>query len=80
MKRIGVFMLLAGLNVAWAVPATAQSPGVAEYARNSREADKKSAKEMNRRMKKAAKQQNKARKKYARAQRKAAKRAKRRAR
>jgi hypothetical protein len=79
-KRIIVFMLLAALGIAWSVPAKAQSPGVAEYARNSREADKKSAKTLNKRLKKAAKKQGKARKKYAKAQRKAAKKANRHAR
>jgi hypothetical protein len=75
MKRIAVFTLLAALSVAWSMPAKAQSPGVAEYARNSTERDKKMAKQENKRLKKASKKQRKAMKKYAKAQRKAAKKA-----
>ena len=73
MKRIAVFTLLAALSTAWSMPARAQSPGVAEYARNSRERDKKMAKQENKRLKKAAKKQRKANKKFTKAQRKAAK-------
>jgi hypothetical protein len=80
MKRIAVFTLLAVLSVAWSMPARAQSPGVAEYARNSREFDKKSAKQQNKRLKKASRKQQKAMKKYSKAQRKAAKKANRRTR
>ena len=80
MKRISVFALLVALHGGWLAPARAQSPGVAEYARNSREIDKKNAKEQNRRLKKASRKQQKAMKKYAKAQRKAAKRANRSAR
>ena len=80
MKRIVVFMLLVGLRGAWSIPANAQSPGVAEYARESREASRKSAKKQERMFKKASKKQRKAMKKYAKAQRKAAKRGNRRAR
>jgi hypothetical protein len=80
MKRIAVFTLLAVLSVAWSMPARAQSPGVAEYARNSREFDKKSAKQQNKRLKKASRKQQKAMKKYSKAQRKAAKKAHRRTR
>ena len=79
-KRIVVFMLLVGLSGAWSIPVSAQSPGVAEYARESREASRKSAKKQQRMFKKASKKQRKAMKKYAKAQRKAAKRANRRAR
>jgi len=75
MKQIAVFTLLIALNVALSVPAKAQSPGVAEYARNSREFDKKSAKEQNKKLKKASKQQRKAMKKSSKSQRKAAKKA-----
>jgi hypothetical protein len=78
MKRIAVFTLLAVLSLAWAIPAKAQSPGVAEYARNSRERDKKLAKQENRRLKKASKKQRKAMKKYSKARRKTAKKANRR--
>jgi hypothetical protein len=73
MKRIAVFTLLAALSVAWSIPARAQSPGVEEYARNSRERDKKMAKQENKRLKKASKKQRKAMKRYSKAQRKTAK-------
>jgi hypothetical protein len=79
-KQIVVFMLLVGLSDAWPIRVNAQSPGVAEYARASREASRKSAKKQQRMFKKASKKQRKALKKYAKAQRKAAKRANRRAR
>jgi len=79
-KRFVVFLVLVGLHAGCSIPANAQSPGVAEYARESREASKKSAKAQNRMLKKAAKKQEKARKKYAKAQRKAAKKANRHAR
>jgi hypothetical protein len=79
MKRAAVFTLLAALSVAWSIPARAQSPGVAEYARNSREFDKKSAKAQNKKLKKASKKQQKARKKYSKSQQKAAKKANRQA-
>ena len=75
MNRIAIFTLLAALCVAWSMPAKAQSPGVAEYARNSRERDKKSAKQQNKKLKKASKKQRKAMKKYTKAQRKSAKKA-----
>jgi hypothetical protein len=64
MNRIAVFALLAALSVSWSVPAKAQDTGVAEYARQSRKANKK-----------AAKEQRKARKKYVKAQRKAQRKA-----
>jgi len=73
MKRIAVLTLLAALSLAWSIPVEAQSPGVAEYARNSRERDKKMAKQENKRLKKASKKQRKAMKKHSKAQRKAAK-------
>jgi hypothetical protein len=75
MKRIVVFTLLAALSVAWSIPAKAQSPGVAEYARNSREFDKRSAKQQNKKLKKASRKQQKAMKKSSKSQRKAAKKA-----
>jgi hypothetical protein len=75
MKRIAIFALLICLNIAWSMPARAQSPGVAEYARNSREFDKKSAKAENKRLKKASKKQRKTMKKSSKSQRKAAKKA-----
>lgn len=75
MKRIAVFTLLTALGVAGSIPAKAQSPGVAEYARNSREFDKKSAKAENKKLKKASKRQQKAMKKSSKSQRKAAKKA-----
>ena len=73
MKRIAVFALLVAMHIGWLTPARAQSPGVAEYARTSREMDQKYAKQQNKMMKKAAGKQQKAMKKYAKAQRKAAK-------
>jgi hypothetical protein len=75
MKQIVVFTLLAALGVAASIPAKAQSPGVAEYARNSREFDKKSAKAQNKKLKKASKRQQKAMKRNSKSQRKAAKKA-----
>jgi hypothetical protein len=75
MMRIAVFTLLAVLSAAWSLPARAQSPGVAEYARNSREFDKKSAKAENKKLKKASRKQQKSMKKYSKSQRKAAKKA-----
>ena len=68
-NRIAAFTLLVALSASWPMPAKAQGTGVAQYARQSREADKR-----------AAKQQRKANKKYLKAQRKAAKKVKRHAR
>ena len=79
MKRVAIFILLVVLGVARSIPARAQSPGVAEYASNSREFDKKSAKQQNKRLRKASRKQQKAMKKYSKAQRKAAKKSHRRA-
>jgi hypothetical protein len=75
MKRFVVFTLLTALGAAWWIPAKAQSPGVAEYARNSREFDKKSAAQQNKKLKKASRKQQKAMEKYSKSQRKAAKKA-----
>jgi hypothetical protein len=75
MKRIASLALLGALSTASSMPAKAQSPGVAEYARESRETAKKTAKQQQRLLKKASKKQRKAMKKYAKAQRKATKRA-----
>jgi len=69
MKRTVLFTLLVALSVAWSMPAKAQSPGVAEYARQSAVAARKQQKTY----RKAAKKQQKAMKTYAKAQRKAAK-------
>ena len=80
MKRIVALMLLVGLSGAWSIPVNAQSPGVAKYARESREASSKAAKKQQKMFKKASKKQRKAMKKYAKAQRKAAKKENRRAR
>ena len=63
MKRTALFTLLVALSVAWSIPDKAQSPGVAEYARQSMAAAKKQQK-TNR---KAAKKQQKAMKKYEKA-------------
>jgi hypothetical protein len=65
MKRTALFTLLIALSVARSIPAKAQSPGVAEYARQSMAAAKKQQK-TNR---KAAKKQQKVMKKYEKAQR-----------
>jgi len=75
MKRIAAFILFGAVSIAPSVPAQAQSPGVAEYARASRETDKKTAKQQRRLLEKAAKKQRKAMRKYAKAQRKASKEA-----
>ena len=69
MKRAALFTLLVALSVAWSIPAKAQSPGVAEYARQSM----LRAKQQQKTYRKAAKKQQKAMKKYEKAQRKAAK-------
>jgi hypothetical protein len=69
MKRTALFILLVALSVAWSIPAKAQSPGVAEYARQSMVTAKKQQKTY----RKAAKKQQKAMKKYEKAQRKTAK-------
>jgi len=69
MKRTTLFTLLVALAVAWSIPAKAQSPGVAEYARQSMVEARKQQKTY----RKAAKKQQKAMKKYEKAQRKAAK-------
>lgn len=69
MKRTALFTLLVALGVAGSMPAKAQSPGVAEYARRSALAAKKQQKSY----RKAAKKQQKAMKKYQKAQSKAAK-------
>ena len=75
MKRIVVFTLLAAVSLEWCTSSMAQSPGVAEWARTSRETSKKYAKQQNKALKKASKKQHKAMKKYAKAQRKAARKA-----
>lgn len=59
MSRIAVFTLLAAFSASWPIPVKAQSTGVAEYARQSRKADKKAAKEHRKAMKKYAKAQRK---------------------
>jgi hypothetical protein len=69
MKRIAIFTLLLALSVSGSIPVQAQGTGAAEYARRSRKANHK-----------AAKEQRKAWKKYAKAQRKAVKKSNRRTR
>jgi len=71
-KRVAILGLLLALHIAGSIPVRAQSPGVAEWARESREQSKKSAREQNQRLKKASKKQQKAIKKNAKAQQKAA--------
>ncbi len=71
MKRIGAFLLLLALSVAWSVPEYAQRENIS-IGENSREA-RKAAKQQQKISKKMAKKQRKAMKKYQKAQRKAAK-------
>ena len=52
MNRISVFTLLVALSVFGSIPAQAQDTGVAEYARQSRKANKKAAKEQRKAWKK----------------------------
>jgi hypothetical protein len=63
MNRIAVFTLLVALSVSWSISAKAQGTGVAEYARQSRKANKKAAKEQRKAWKKSVKAQRKALKK-----------------
>ncbi len=63
MSRIAAFTLLVALSVSWSMPAKAQSTGVAEYARKSRNADKNAAKQYRKAIKKSMKTQRKAVKK-----------------
>ena len=79
MRRIAIFVMLAVLSSVWPVGAKAQSSGVADYERQSRQSWKKQKKETNRAMKnqlkrvrKANKKQEKALKKEAKAQRRQA--------
>jgi hypothetical protein len=76
-KRIVLLTLLTAVTLGWGAPSSAQSPGVAEWARNSGEVSRKSAKQQNKLLKKASKKQRKAMKTYAKAQRKAARKAER---
>jgi hypothetical protein len=71
MKRIGAFLLLLALSVAWSVPAHAEREN-RSIGENSREA-RKAAKHQQKASKKLAKKQRKAMKKYQKAQRNAAK-------
>jgi hypothetical protein len=59
MNRIAGFALLVTLSVSWSLQAKAQSDGVAEYARQSAQLDKKAAKEYRKSLKKSAKTQRK---------------------
>ena len=69
MKRIAVFMLLAALSVACAIPAQAQHTTTEENMRRSR----KEVKQQQKVSRKMSKKQRKAMKKYEKGQRKAAK-------
>ena len=69
MKRIAVFMLLAALSVACAIPAQAQRTTTEENMRRSR----KEVKQQQKVSRKMSKKQRKAMKKYEQGQRKAAK-------
>jgi hypothetical protein len=71
MKRIGAFLLLLTLSVAWSIPAHADREN-RSIGENSREA-RRAAKQQQKSSKKLAKKQRKAMKKYQKAQRKAAK-------
>ncbi len=64
MKRIAVLTLLVASSVSWPIPAKAQDTGVLKYARQSKKASKR-----------AAKEQRKLWKKYMKAQRQSAKNA-----
>jgi hypothetical protein len=63
MRRIAVFTLLAVLTVSSSIPAKPQGTGAAEYARRSKKANKKAAKEYRKAQKKSMKEQRKALKK-----------------
>jgi hypothetical protein len=63
MNRIAVFTLLAVLSVSWSIPAKAQGTGATEYARRSKKANEKAAKEYRKAQKKSMKEQRKAVKK-----------------
>jgi hypothetical protein len=69
MKRIAVLALLAALSVSGSIPVQAQGTGAAEYARRSRKANQK-----------AAKEQRKAYKKYVKARKQEVKKSNRRTR
>lgn len=59
MNRLAGFALLVTLSVSWSMQAKAQSDGVAAYARQSAQADKKAGKEYRKALKKSAKAQRK---------------------
>jgi hypothetical protein len=63
MNRIAVLGLLAVLTVSWPIQAKAQGTGASEYARRSKKANKKAAKEYRKAQKKSVKEQRKALKK-----------------
>jgi hypothetical protein len=63
MNRIAVFALLAALSFSWSIQVKAQSDGVATYARQSAQLDKKAAKDYRKARKKSAKEQRKSLKK-----------------
>ena len=46
MKRVAALALLAAVSISWLIPAKAQGTGVAEYAGQSRQADRKAAKRL----------------------------------
>lgn len=69
MKRIVVFILLTLLNVAWLIPAEAQSKAVARYGHQSRKAAEKAAAKQRKQYAKAARKQQKRLKKYEKKQR-----------
>jgi len=59
MNRIVALTLLVALSVSWSIPAKAQGTSVAEYARQSRKADKNAATQYRKAMKKSMKTQRK---------------------
>jgi len=73
MKRIASLVLLAALGAAWPLRAAAQSSGVAEYERESKETFKKQQKAAKKAAKKQFKAIQKANKKQAKAYKKAQK-------
>jgi hypothetical protein len=66
MSRIAGFALLVAVSISWPMQAKAQNDGVAEYARQSAQADKKAAKDYRKALKKSAKAQRKLLKKASR--------------
>ena len=60
MKRVAALALLAAVSISWLIPAKAQGTGVAEYAGQSRQADRKAARKQEKAIRKNMKVQQKA--------------------